>query len=46
MIYEEAVQSNITDVFDTYEMMSIKTVERAYGGEEQGLQLQQITVTH
>lgn len=46
MICKEAMQSNRIDVvFDTYEEMSIKTVERTHRGEEQGLQLQQITAT-
>ena len=37
------MQSNRIDVFDTYEEMSIKDMERSYRGEEQGLQFQQIT---
>jgi len=32
-------------VFDTYEEMSIKTVEWTNRGEEQGLQFHRITVT-
>ncbi|KAG1681946.1 hypothetical protein GQR58_011473 [Nymphon striatum] len=44
MIRKEAMQSNIIDVvFDIYEEMSIKTIERTHRGEEQGLQLHRIT---
>lgn len=46
MIRKEAMQSKRIDVvFDIYEEMSIKTVERTSRGEEQGLQLHQITAT-
>ena len=46
MVCKEAMQSNRIDmVFDTYEEMSIKTVERTNRGEEQGLQFHRITVT-
>jgi len=46
IVCKEAMQSNrIYVVFDTYEEMSIKTVERTNRGEEQGLQFHRITAT-
>lgn len=46
MIRREAMYSNRVDVvFDTYEDISIKTIERTSRGEEQGLQLNNITAT-
>ena len=46
MVCKEAMQSNRIDVvFDTFEQMSIKTVERTNRGEEHGLQLHRIATT-